>query len=187
MAETLATVCDALGVKATIELPEPAIARAAAYTITAAEGGEFHRHRLKVRAADFDPAARDRFIAGLLTPEAWYLQAQRFRARWHAQMTEIFKTVDLLIAPATPMAAPLLDQETFVHDGVEMMLRPNIGLWTQPITLIGLPVVAAPVYRAGRLPLSVQLIGKPGSEGALLRAARALEARGVCSAPVPPL
>jgi AtzE family amidohydrolase len=187
MAQCIGAVCEALGVTQSIELPEPAIARAAAYAITAAEGGEFHRHRLKARAADFDSAARDRFIAGALVPTQWYLQAQRFRAKFRAEMAAIFETVDLLIAPATPMPAPLLDQATFIHDGVEMALKPNIGLWTQPITLVGLPVVAAPVHAPGRLPLAVQLIGRPGSEGMLLRVARALETRGVCAAPVPPL
>lgn len=184
MAECIEAVCTALGANETIELPDPAIARAAAYAITAAEGGEFHRHRLKARAADFDSAARDRFIAGALVPNDWYLQAQRFRAKFRSQMAAVFANHDVLIAPATPMPAPLLDQMTFIHDGVEMALRPNIGLWTQPITLVGLPVVAAPVHLSGRLPLAVQIIGKPGSETALLRVARSLELRGTCAAPV---
>lgn len=184
MADCIAAVCAALGVRETIELPDPAIARAAAYAITAAEGGEFHRHRLRARAADFDSAARDRFIAGALAPAEWYLQAQRFRAGFRAQMAEIFTRHDVLFAPATPMPAPLLDQMSFVHDGVEMALKPNIGLWTQPITLVGLPVIAAPVHLPGKLPLAVQIIGKPGSEAVLLRVARLLEAGGTCAAPI---
>lgn len=185
VAQSVAAVTNGLGVTNTLELPKPEIARAAAYSITAAEGGEFHRHRLRTRAADFDPAARDRFIAGSLAPTAWYIQAQRFRAWWREQILQLFDTVDVLVAPATPMPAPLLDQTSFTHNGVEMALRPNIGIWTQPITLIGLPVLAAPVHIAGQLPLAVQLIGKPGSEAVLLRVAKALESRGVCTAPVP--
>jgi len=180
----MAAVSGALGASELLELPSPDIARAAAYAITATEGGEFHRHRLKTRAGDFDPNARDRFIAGALAPAEWYLQAQRFRSWWQAQMAEVFTRADVLLAPATPMSAPLLDQMSFIHNGVEHPLRPNIGLWTQPITLVGLPVVAAPIHGAGQLPLGVQIIGKPGSEGHLLRVARQLEARGVCSAPV---
>lgn len=184
VAAAMAAVTEALGVTARLELPRPEIARAAAYAITGTEGGEFHRARLMARAADFDPAARDRFIAGALAPAAWYLQAQRFRAWWKAQMAEVFARADILIAPATPMVAPKLEDATFVYDGMEMPLRPNIGLFTQPITLIGLPVVAAPVHAAGSLPTAVQLIGRPGSEGLLLRAAKVLEASGVCAAPV---
>lgn len=184
MEQCIAAVCAALDVRETIELPEPVIARAAAYAITAAEGGEFHRHRLRARAADFDSAARDRFLAGTLVPTEWYLQAQRFRARFRDQMAAIFASHDVLIAPATPMPAPLLDQLSFIHNGEEIALRPNIGLWTQPITLVGLPVVAAPVHLPGKLPLAVQIIGKPGSEATLLRVARLLEVSGTCAAPI---
>jgi 1-carboxybiuret hydrolase len=176
-----------LGADDCIDLPEPALARSAAYMITAAEGGELHRSRLATRAAEFDPAARDRFIAGALVPAAWLLQAQRFRAWWQAQLREVFQRADVLIAPATPMVAPQLDQQTFEHEGVQLPLRPNIGLFTQPITLVGLPVVAAPLHHAGGLPIAVQLIGRPGSESILLRIARELELRGVCSAPLAPL
>lgn len=181
--ETIAAV---LGTQRRIELPCPELARAAAYLITAAEGGAFHLPRLRSRAADFDPQTRDRFLAGALTPAAWYLQAQKFRAWWHDQMRLIFREVDVLLAPATPLAAPLLGQTTLNFGGKEIPLRPNIGVFTQPLTLIGLPVVAAPLQRAaGHLPLAVQLIAAPWQESALLRVARVLEKSGTCQALVP--
>ncbi len=178
----VATVARALSVKRTISLPEVELARAAAFTITAAEGGAFHRQRLATRAEDFDPACRNRFMAGALAPAAWTLQAQRFRYWWREQMQAVFKDVDVLIAPATPLLAPELHQQTFTMHGEEIALRPNIGLLTQPITLVGLPVVAAPVSNPAGLPTAIQLIGKPGSESVLLRTARVLEQLGACSA-----
>ncbi len=180
----MTAVAGALGAGRIVELPRPEIARGAAFTITATEGGALHHERLANRAADFDPASRDRFIAGSLAPAAWYLKAQRFRAWWKAEVARVFESVDVLIAPATPMTAPGLDQQMFTYDGAELPLRPNVGLFTQPITLIGLPVIAAPVHRPGELPSAVQLIGRPNSEAALLRVAHELEARGVCVAPV---
>ena len=86
------------------------------------------------------------------------------------------------------MVAPLLDQASSSrYDGDELPLRPNIGLYTQPITLIGLPVVAAPVH-AGRMPTDGRAADRSGhgSEEQLLRVARELEARAVCTAPVAP-
>jgi AtzE family amidohydrolase len=180
----VATVAQALGATRTIELPQPEIARAAAFAISAAEGGDHHRRRLAERAADFDPGTRDRFIAGALAPAAWGLQGQRFRAKWRAEIAEIFRTTDILLAPATPITAPALAQQTLIFDGVELPLRPSIGLFTQPLTLVGLPVVTAPVHLAGSMPTAVQLVGRPGSEGQLLRAAHILETAGVCGAPV---
>jgi aspartyl-tRNA(Asn)/glutamyl-tRNA(Gln) amidotransferase subunit A len=177
-------VAGALQTVRRFEFPEATRARAAAFLITASEGGVLHLGRLKTRAGDFDPAARDRFIAGALVPAAWYQRAQRFRAWWREQVARLFHEVDVLIAPATPITAPLATQETLVFAGRELPLRPNIGLFTQPITLVGLPVVAAPVHGVGRLPTAVQLIGAPWSEVQLLRVARELERIGVCTAPV---
>ena len=167
-----------------VELPRVAEARAAAFIITAIEAGHLHLDRLRTQAADFDPGIRDRFLAGALMPGSWYLQAQKFRSWYRAQVAEIFRQVDILLAPATPVPATLLGQETMTIEGVEMPVRPNLGLYTQPISFIGLPVVAAPVHTAGPQPIGVQLIAAPWNEAALLRAARILEVSGVCSAPV---
>ena len=176
-------VARSLGVTREVELPVPERARAAAYVISTTEGGSLHFDRLKTRAADFDPAARDRFLAGVLTPADWYLHAQRFRQWWRGQVAHVFRDVDVLLAPATPIPAPLLDQQTLTFKGRELPLRPNIGVFTQPITLVGLPVVAAPVHLPGELPVAVQLVGAPFTETILLRVARELERRGVCTAP----
>jgi aspartyl-tRNA(Asn)/glutamyl-tRNA(Gln) amidotransferase subunit A len=77
----LARVAAALGTETEIELPEAARARAAAYVITASEGGALHLDRLRKRARDFDPVVRDRLIAGAMTPAALVVKAQKFR-RW---------------------------------------------------------------------------------------------------------
>lgn len=180
----VATVAAALGVKRSVELPVPELARAAAYIITASESGQFHLERLRTRAADFDPLIRDRLLAGALTPAAWYLQAQRFRAWWRDQVRAVFQGVDVLLAPATPLAAPDLGRDTFIFNGREVPLRPSIGVFTQPISFLGLPVVAAPVHSVGPMPVAVQLIAAPWNEAALLRVARVLEQSGVCTAPV---
>ncbi|MEO6003856.1 MAG: AtzE family amidohydrolase [Opitutus sp.] len=182
----VAAVAAALGGAQRIEIAETACARArtAAYLITMAEGGQLHLPRLRNRAADFDPGTRDRFIAGALLPAAWYLQAQRYRSWWREQMREVFRQVDLLLAPATPVPATALGQQTMTLEGQEMLVRPNLGIFTQPISFVGLPVVAAPVHSAGPLPIGVQLIGAPWSEALLLRVARSLEKSGVCTAPI---
>jgi 1-carboxybiuret hydrolase len=181
------TVAAALGVTRRIEFPEAATARAAAYLITATEAGRLHLERLKKRAADFDPSARDRLLAGALAPAAWYLQAQKFRAWYRERVREVFREVDVVLAPATPVPATQIGQQTMTLDGVEMLVRPNLGIFTQPISFVGLPVVAAPVHRGGPLPIGVQLIAAPWDEIAALRVAHFLEQSGVCSAAAAPI
>jgi len=71
-----------------------------------------------------------------------------------------------------------------VLDGVEMPVRPNLGIFTQPISFIGLPVAAVPVPLAP-LPIGVQIIAAPWREDVALRIAHALERTGVVAAPKP--
>jgi AtzE family amidohydrolase len=175
----VATVARALGASRKVTLPEAARARAAAFVITASEGASRHFADLRTRPGDFDPMTRDRLLAGALVPAAWYLQAQRFRRWFRDRVGEIFREVDIILAPTTPCAAPLIGQETMPLDGVEVPTRPNLGIFTQPISFIGLPVVSAPVRRPGALPLGVQIIAAPWREVDALRIARVLERRGV--------
>ena len=182
--EAVARVAKALSVTRTIEIPEASRARAAAYVITTVEGASLHLDRLRKRPNDYDPAVRDRLIAGAMVPGALVDRAQKFRRWYRTQLLEIFKSVDVLIAPATPCVAPKLGQVNFVLDGVEMPVRANIGIHTQPISFVGLPVVAVPVPLEP-MPIGVQIIAAPWREDIALRAAYALEKMGVVAAPPP--
>ncbi|PSB35564.1 AtzE family amidohydrolase [Stenomitos frigidus] len=180
--ETIATV---LGATQQITIPEAHRARAAAFIITGCEGSNLHLDDLRTRPQDFDPATRDRFLAGALIPATWYLQAQRFRSWYRDRVRDLFTQVDIILAPATPCPAPLIGQTTLVLDGEEVPLRPNLGLYTQPLSFIGVPIVAVPVQQSGGLPIGVQVIAAPYNEALALRVAAFLESQGVVSAPVP--
>jgi aspartyl-tRNA(Asn)/glutamyl-tRNA(Gln) amidotransferase subunit A len=178
-------VATALGAGREIELPEARRARAAAYVITASEGAALHLQRLRRRAPDFDPAVRDRLIAGAMVPASLVVAAQKFRRWFRDAVLELFAEVDVIIAPATPCVAPRIGQQSFVLDGVELPVRPNLGIYTQPISFIGLPGVAAPVPLRP-LPIAVQIIAAPWREDLALRVAHALAEAGVAVAPRPP-
>jgi AtzE family amidohydrolase len=182
--EAVGRVAKALGATRTVEIPEAARARAAAYVITTTEGASLHLDRLRKRPNDFDPAVRDRLLAGAMIPAPLVDRAQKFRRWYRARVLELFKTVDVILAPATPCIAPKLGQVNFVLDGVEMPVRANIGIHTQPISFIGLPVVAVPVPLEP-MPIGVQIIAAPWREDIALRVAHALERIGVVAAPEP--
>ncbi|HEY0423708.1 MAG TPA: AtzE family amidohydrolase [Rhodopila sp.] len=189
-AEALAAldaIAAALGATESVTIPEVQRARSAAYVITTTEGAALHLNRLRTRPDDFDSDVRDRLIAGALVPAAAVVQAQKFRRWFREAMLRLFQHVDAILAPATPCVAPLIGQKTFVLEGVEMPLRPNIGIYTQPFSFIGLPVVAVPVPTPLGLPIGVQIITAPWREDIALRIAHALEASGAASAPVPNL
>ncbi|MCC5636447.1 AtzE family amidohydrolase [Nostoc sp. CHAB 5844] len=178
------TVANALGVTEYVTIPEAKRARAAAFVITASEGANLHLDKLRSRPQDFDPATRDRFLASALIPSNWYLQAQRFRRWYRDQVRAIFQNVDVILAPTTPISAPLIGQQTMILDGEEILIRPHLGLFTQPLSFIGLPILSVPIQRPHALPLGVQLIAAPYNEAFILRVAALLESQGVVSAPV---
>ncbi|MGY2809664.1 AtzE family amidohydrolase [Bradyrhizobium sp. USDA 4506] len=183
-AEAVARVAKALGAARIVELPEAARARAAAYIITTTEGAALHLDRLRKRPNDFDPAVRDRLIAGAMIPAVYVDKAQKFRRWYRARVLELFQSVDVILAPATPCTAPKIGQASFTLDGVELPVRANIGIHTQPISFIGLPVVAVPVPLEP-MPIGVQIIAAPWREDVALRVAYALEQMGVVAAPAP--
>jgi aspartyl-tRNA(Asn)/glutamyl-tRNA(Gln) amidotransferase subunit A len=180
----LDVVARAAGARNEIDIPEARRARAAAYVITATEGAALHLERLRKSADAFDPAVRDRLLAGAMIPAALVVKAQNFRRWFRARMLELFETCDAILAPATPCTAPKIGQQTFVINGVELPVRPNMGLYTQPISFIGLPVVAVPVPLKP-MPIAIQIITPPWREDLALRIAHALEQQRVCAAPRP--
>jgi 1-carboxybiuret hydrolase len=177
----LARVAAALEVREEVEIPEVERARSAAYVITAAEGAALHLKRLRKRAKDFDPAVRDRLIAGALVPAALVTQAQKFRRWYRTAVLKLLNDFDAILAPATPCVAPTIGQQTFVLAGIELPVRPNIGVYTQPISFVGLPVVAVPVPLKP-MPIGVQIITAPWREDIALRIAYELEQTGAVAA-----
>jgi 1-carboxybiuret hydrolase len=181
-ASAVRKVAEALGVTRRVTIPLAAEARAAAYVITAAEGAALHRERLQSRADDFDPAVRDRLLAGVAIPAGWVERAQKFRRVFRDRVRALYQEIDIILAPSTPCRAPRIGQATITIDGVAVPARPNIGLFTQPISFIGLPVAAVPVWIDAGMPLGVQVIAAPWREADALRVARALEASFVATA-----
>ena len=166
----LERVAAALDVAREIELPEAERARAAAYVITASEGAALHLERLRTRARDFDPAVRDRLIAGAMIP-----------AVAGDQGAEIPPLVSRAGARAVRRGRRHPGAGDAVHRArdrpADLRARrrraaacaPIIGIYTQPISFIGLPVVAVPV------PLQAAADRRADHRGALARGHRAAD------------
>jgi aspartyl-tRNA(Asn)/glutamyl-tRNA(Gln) amidotransferase subunit A len=171
-----------LGEVPTVELPEVGRARSAAFVMSAAEGGALHLPELRRRALAFDPQVRDRLLAGALVPVAAYASAQRFRGWFRSEVMAVFERFDVLIAPSAGVEAPPVDDPFIEVDGARVPARAHLGIYTQPLSFVGLPVVAVPLRCPGKLPLGLQLVGRPGGEAALFALARELEAAGLIGA-----
>ena len=60
-------------------------------------------------------------------------------------------------------------------------MRANLGLFTQPISFIGLPVVAVPTRKPGAMPIGVQVIAQALQRGGgAARGGAISRKQGVC-------
>jgi AtzE family amidohydrolase len=175
----VATVAHRLEALEYITLPEAELARSAAFLLSAAEGGNHYLPALREHAERFELNSRERLLAGAMTPSAWYTQAQRFRTWFRDNTLPLFEKYDLLIAPATPRCATLIGQQTMRINGADLPVKASMGMLTQPISFLGLPVVTVPLMTASGHPIGVQLIAPPWREDICLQAAHLLEIQGM--------
>ncbi|ERH64965.1 amidase [Pantoea dispersa EGD-AAK13] len=175
----VAVAASALGATEEVTLPQAELARSAAFIMTAAEGGNHYLPALRTQPERFEPNSRERLLAGTMLPAAWYVQAQRFRRHFQQQVLPLFDHYDVLIAPATPCTATTIGQETIHINGQDLPTRASMGMLTQPISFLGLPVCSVPLLTASGLPIGLQLIAAPFNEQLALRAAWTLQQQGV--------
>jgi aspartyl-tRNA(Asn)/glutamyl-tRNA(Gln) amidotransferase subunit A len=130
----------------------------------------------RTRAEGFGPEVRRRIMIGTYVLsagyyDAYYLKAQKVRARIAQDFTQAFERVDLLLAPTTPSAAFALGEK--MDDPIAMYLN---DVFTVPASLAGLPAISVPAgLTDDGLPLGLQLIGRPFDEETVLQAAGFLE------------
>ena len=104
--------------------------------------------------------------------DAYYVKASRVRTLIRRDFLDVFRDVDLLLAPTTPSTAFRLGEKT--EDPLEMYLS---DIFTTTANLAGVPALSLPCgFDAAGLPIGCQLIGPDFAEGTIFRAARSLEA-----------
>jgi aspartyl-tRNA(Asn)/glutamyl-tRNA(Gln) amidotransferase subunit A len=168
-----------LGVSSIADMPEAETARSASYLITAAQGGALHLDTMRTRAMEYDPAVRDRLLAGAMLPASIYQNAMAFRSYYRDRVKLLFEQYDVLIAPTTPVVAPRIDQATILIDGKPMSARAHLGIYTQPLSLAGIPVVSAPYNVTSGMPIGLQFATAPGREAMLFQLLKELEGAGL--------
>ena len=145
------------------DLPLPTIfaAQKAIHHLTmSTEMAVFHAPRLDVHRDTMSPRHRLLTEAFSLVPAGYYLQASRARRMLRDAMLTLFETADVLAMPTTPAPAP----EGLESTGDASLLSP----WS----LVGFPAVTVPCGIASNgLPLGLQLVGRPGTDLIVIKAA----------------
>lgn len=180
-------IAAAFGDAPLIDLSLTEAARSAAFLITAKNGGLLHQETLQTKAMEYDPAVRDRLIAGIALSDRKVAAAETIIQQYNQQLDDALSEFDLLIAPSTPSTAPKISDGLIEVDGKQVSARANLGLYTQPLSVSGVPILSVPLKRPGKLPLGVQLIANKGAEEDLFSTAKHLVEAGLVgfSAPEP--
>ncbi|MEH6402722.1 MAG: Asp-tRNA(Asn)/Glu-tRNA(Gln) amidotransferase subunit GatA [Sneathiella sp.] len=140
------------------------------------EGEDLDDMYSKTRGEGFGEEVKRRLLIGTYALsagyyDAYYLKAQKVRARIAEDFKQAYKSVDVILTPTTPSAAFAFGEKG--DDPLEMYLN---DVFTVPASLAGLPGISVPAgLSADGLPLGLQILGRPFDEETVLRAAGVLE------------
>jgi aspartyl-tRNA(Asn)/glutamyl-tRNA(Gln) amidotransferase subunit A len=104
--------------------------------------------------------------------DAYYLRAQKVRTLVRRDFDRAFERCDVVAGPVSPTVAFRLGEK--VDDPLQMYLADVFTIGCNLAALPGLSVPAG-LHHESKLPVGLQLVGRPFDEATLLRAARALE------------
>ncbi len=139
------------------------------------EATNVHLRWMRERLADYGPDVRARLLAGLLLPPTAYVTGLRARRWFNDGIRKLFDRFDLLAAPAMPITAPPLGEDTVEVRGEKMPYRLALIPFNSPWSLAGLPAASVPCGFVDELPVGLALVGRRLGEQTVLRAAHAFQ------------
>jgi aspartyl-tRNA(Asn)/glutamyl-tRNA(Gln) amidotransferase subunit A len=105
-----------------------------------------------------------------------YVNAQRLRTLYRREMDEIWRNIDVIVTPTTPITAPLRDTTTVEINGKTEDVRLASTRLVRGWNYLGEPALSLPCGKDSLgLPIGMQLIGAPFSDAKLLQIAKTLE------------
>jgi aspartyl-tRNA(Asn)/glutamyl-tRNA(Gln) amidotransferase subunit A len=131
----------------------------------------------KTRGAGFGGEVKRRIILGTYVLssgyyDAYYLRAQKVRTLIRNDFLKAFEKVDAIVTPTTPTAAFKIGEKS--DDPLQMYLS---DIFTISCNLAGICGISIPCgfTKSPKLPVGLQLLGKPFGEEMLLKIAHAYE------------
>ena len=166
-----ATVFEELGARVeAVDLSQGREAAQMNALMTTSDAAAFHRDRLRDHPQRFGADVLARMERGAQFTSTEYILARRFQSEWRRRLERLFEQFDLLLTPATPITAPVIEG----LDAIEAARQ--LTRCTAPFNLAGLPALSVPCgLSAAGLPIGLQIVAAPWNEARVLRAGRAFE------------
>jgi aspartyl-tRNA(Asn)/glutamyl-tRNA(Gln) amidotransferase subunit A len=159
-----------------VNLAEVVHVPSASFAIVATEALAYHAEWMRTRAAEYQPDVRERLRMGAFVSGVHYVRAQQVRQLVRQEVDAVLARRDVLLAPATPIPAPVLgERTTTLGDGASDVRSALIRL-TRPFNFSGHPACSVPCgFTQGGLPIGMQLVGRPFDEATVMRAGDAYQ------------
>ncbi len=167
---------ESLGAKVEIvKIPSLKYVLYSEFITSLSESSKIHQENLRIRPKDFGTDVEMFLKVGFIPSAVDYLQAQQIRRKLMKEFEEVFRKVDVLITPSTPVVAPKIGDETVVIGGQVRSLLDSIMKYTIPGNVTGLPSISVPCGFSSGLPVGMQIIGPAFKEETILNFAYAFE------------
>ena len=160
-----------------VSIPIVENAGAVSKCITDMDGAMVHYERLKSRIGEYDHNTRVRLLTAILTPAQALQKAQKVRTLIREAVLDALEEVDVIVLPTSPTGAPLLPTEAGIKSHEDARSRiSGVRNFTGAFNVANLPALSIPCgFTEDNLPLSLQLVGRPMSDGLLMRVAHAYQ------------
>jgi Asp-tRNA(Asn)/Glu-tRNA(Gln) amidotransferase A subunit family amidase len=137
------------------------------------EASQSNGHLLASNPGQLGEDVRLRLEIGQFYLAVDYLKAQQLRKQVRDAMIAAFADAEVMVIPAMPLLAPRAGTSTINVEGRPMHIAPLLTRFTSPINFCGLPALSLPCARAPTgAPINLQIVGRPGADATVLRAAR---------------
>ncbi len=147
-------------------------------TILFADAAAYHHRWMRERPQDYDSRVLAGLQQGATVPAVDYVNAQRLRAVLREKINDVYRRVDLLAMPTTPVTAPKIGQayETVAVGNGQMQLTRALTRNMSPFNLLGVPAMTVPCgFSSDELPIGLQIAGRAFDEATVLRAGHAYQ------------
>jgi len=158
-----------------VRVPDIEALNTVGLVILLSEAAAVHQANLH-RRGDFGSDVLALLDQGSLIPAVDYVNAQRQRKLIVEEFHALFRGIDCLFTPATPITAPRIGQSEVTLDGTTHNTRILTTRFARGINVLGFPALSIPCGRSAEgLPIGLQMIAQPFEEDLLLAVGGALE------------
>ncbi|MFZ5810360.1 MAG: amidase [Chloroflexota bacterium] len=153
-----------------VDFPNGLLAAQTNAQMVISDAAAVYEKELKEKPQAFGEDVFQRLQNGAALTSAQYIQARKTQTVLRKQFSDFFRHFDVLITPATPVTAPLIDGKDALEQA-RILTR-----FTAPFNLTGLPAMSLPCgFSREGLPIGLQIVAKPWDEESLFQAGYAYE------------